>query len=125
MHQMAVDMYEAGLGLVRQREMLELLVGDEAEIPEGERTLVEVNGLSIGVFHHQGNWYAVRNHCLHRGGPVATGPLEGDELVCPWHGYRYNLTNGSLLVDPAVKLDMYPVSVRDGNVYLVIPGKER
>ena len=37
----------------------------------GERKIVEVDGLSIGVFHHAGGWYALRNACLHRGGPSA------------------------------------------------------
>jgi nitrite reductase/ring-hydroxylating ferredoxin subunit len=98
-----------------------VMVGRAEDIPEGERKLVQVDDLSIGVFHHQDAWYAVRNSCLHRGGPVATGSLEGDVLTCPWHGYKYNVTNGELLADPKAKLDMYPVEVRDGELYLRIP----
>jgi 3-phenylpropionate/trans-cinnamate dioxygenase ferredoxin component len=91
------------------------------EIPDGSRKLVEVEGLSIGVFHHKGAWHAVRNYCLHRGGPVATGQLEGDTLICPWHQFRYNLTDGRLLVDPNVKLDTYPVTIVDGELFLTVP----
>lgn len=125
MQQMAVEAYETGLGLIPPRKFEEVLVALESEIPDGERKLVEPNGLSIGVFHHHGAWYGVRNHCLHRGGPVATGTLEGDELVCPWHGYRYNVTNGCLIADPNARLDMYVVSLRDGNVYLSLPVQDR
>jgi nitrite reductase/ring-hydroxylating ferredoxin subunit len=120
LERLAVHTYEAGLGLVRDHSVREVRVASEAEIPEGERKLVDVDGLSIGVFHHQGEWYAVHNHCLHRGGPVASGPLEGDVLVCPWHGYRYNLKNGCLLDDPSVKLDMYNVTLREGDIYLTL-----
>jgi nitrite reductase/ring-hydroxylating ferredoxin subunit/hemoglobin-like flavoprotein len=98
-----------------------VLVARADEIADGCRKLIEVDGTSIGVFHHNGGWYAVRNYCLHRGGPVATGTLEGDTLVCPWHQFKYNVTTGQLLVDPNVCLDTYPVTVNDGNVYLTIP----
>jgi len=120
-HEMAVDSYEKSLGIRRLTDHQEILVGPEEEIPEGERKIVQTDGLSIGVFHHKGNWYAVRNQCLHHGGPVATGKLEGDNLICPWHGYTYNVTNGQLLIDPGARLDMYAVVVRDREVYLSIP----
>jgi nitrite reductase/ring-hydroxylating ferredoxin subunit len=73
------------------------------------------------VFHHKGQWYALKNLCLHHGGPVATGRLEGDNLICPWHGYTYNVTTGQLLIDPGARLDMYPVERRDGQVYVQVP----
>lgn len=64
---------------------------------------------------------AVRNYCLHRSGPVATGELGGDILTCPWHGYQYDLTTGEFIHDRAVKLDTYPREVRNGMVYVQIP----
>lgn len=119
-HQLAVEAYELGLGISRERIFKEVVVARVDEIPDGERKIVSVEGLSIGVFHHQGEWYAVRNSCLHRGGPVAAGSLEGDTLICPWHGYRYNVTNGKLLIDPRTKLETYPVTIKDGEVLLSI-----
>ncbi|MEP7200005.1 MAG: protoglobin domain-containing protein [Chloroflexota bacterium] len=91
------------------------------EIPDGERKLVNVDGLSIGVFHHNGKWYALHNSCLHRGGPVATGPLDGDILTCPWHGFQYDITSGQLTADPNARLDMFPVVITDGEIHLLIP----
>ena len=120
-HDLAIDSYEKSLGIRRRLDRQEILVGAEDEIPEGERKIVQTNGLSIGVFHHKGEWYAVRNLCLHHGGPVATGRLEGDNLICPWHGYTYNVTNGQLLIDPGARLEMYPVERRDGQVFVEVP----
>jgi len=119
--QLAVESYELGLGMRTMQEARDVVVAQTADIPDGERKIVQVDDLSIGVFHHQGKWYAVRNSCLHRGGPVATGSLRGDTLTCPWHGFQYNLTNGELLTDPKAKLEMYPVELREGEIHLQIP----
>ena len=121
MKQLAVETYERGLGLVRPPQMQEVRVARLDEIGEGARKIVQVGDLSIGVFHHKGEWYAVHNHCLHRGGPVATGKLEGDVLTCPWHGYQYDVTSGQLLVDPTSKLDIYRLTIREDEIFLALP----
>ena len=99
----------------------EAVVARAADIPEGERKLVTVGPLSIGVFHHDGRWFALRNSCLHRGGPVATGPIDGHTLVCPWHGFQYDLSTGRLLIDPSARLDTYPVVIENDEVRVRVP----
>jgi nitrite reductase (NADH) small subunit len=99
----------------------DVVVATAAEIPDGQRKIVQVDSLSIGVFHHDGQWYAVRNSCIHRGGPVATGKLEGDILTCPWHGFQFNLRTAVCIADPKAELDRYAVSVVDGQVHLQVP----
>jgi nitrite reductase (NADH) small subunit len=125
LHQLAIETYELGLGLNRPRAQMEVLAARVDEIPEGERKIIQAGDLSVGVFHHKGGWYALRNHCQHRGGPVATGLLEGETLTCPWHGYQYEITTGKLLVDPSVKLDTYPVTIKGGNLYVTVPEPEK
>lgn len=120
-HQLAIETYERGLGLYQSRSFKEELVGNEDEIPEGSRKIIQVDGMTIGIFHHQGQWSALLNYCLHAGGPVVTGELEGDTLICPWHGFRYCVTNGELLVDPALKLESFEVIIRDKQVFIVVP----
>lgn len=123
--QLSVEAYELVLGMRTSQVPQEFLVAAEAEIPEGERKIVEIEGRSIGVFHQDDNWYAVSNSCLHRGGPVATGTLRENVLTCPWHGYQYYLTTGELIQDPKAKLEQFPVDVRDGQIYLKIPMVQR
>ncbi|MGQ0600804.1 MAG: Rieske 2Fe-2S domain-containing protein, partial [Anaerolineales bacterium] len=120
MLQLSVDTYERALGIARVIEYKDVFVARPDEIPEGQRKIVEVEGLSIGVFHHKGQWVALHNSCLHRGGPVCTGTLEGDTLTCPWHGYQYDVNNGRLLLDPSAHLTRYPVEVRADGLYLRI-----
>jgi len=99
----------------------DMLVGPADEIPENSRKIVHVGAISIGIFHHKDRWFAYRNLCLHRGGPVCTGKLDGDTLTCPWHGFQYNVTDGHLLVDPAARLESYDVSIVDGDIHLLVP----
>ncbi len=123
--QLALETYERGLGIARSVDYLDTAVARADEIPDGERKIVQVDDLSIGVFHHKGQWYALRNSCLHRGGPVCTGSLDGDILTCPWHGYTYDVTSGQLTLDRTAYLESYPVEVRDGEVRLRIPRLRR
>lgn len=119
--QLAAQAVERERGQEVARPTRAVVVAEAAEIPEGERKIVEVDGLSIGVFNHKGQWVAVRNSCVHRGGPVATGTLEGDTLICPWHGFQFSLPTGICLVDPGARLDTYAVTVEEGKVVLHVP----
>ena len=119
--QLALETYERSLGIARAVEYREVIVGSVGELRQCGRKIVEVEGLSIGVFHDNGAWHALQNSCLHRGGPVCNGPLEDGVLTCPWHGYQYKLDTGELLIDPSVKLPRYPVEVRDDMVTLRVP----
>lgn len=120
---LAVQAYEMDLGLGKPPTYQQFPAARVDEIPEGERKIVQIGEHSIGIFHHRGGWYALRNSCLHRGGPVAAGELHGDTLTCPWHGYQYSVTTGELLVDPSAKLESYPLEVRDGQIYLTVPSR--
>ena len=122
---LAVETYEKALGMARTIEYREVLVGTVDEIPEGQRKIIDAEGLSVGVFRQDGQWVALQNSCLHRGGPVCTGELTGDTLTCPWHGYQYDLSTGQLLLDRTAVLPKYPVTVRDGRVTVRIPVYKR
>jgi len=118
---LATEAFEREHGQGTAMPTQSITIGHVGEIPEGERKLVQVEGLSIGVFHYEGNWYALHNSCLHRGGPVATGALKNCTLTCPWHGFEYDITDGHLLVDPSAKLDMYPVRITNDTVEILVP----
>ncbi len=118
--QEAVELEEGTAAAVPLKDVF---AGRVEDIAEGERKLLTVDSLSIGLFHHKGSWYALRNLCLHRGGPVCTGTLEGDTLTCPWHGFQYNVTDGHLLIDGSQHLDSYRVEIRGGEIHLLVPDR--
>ena len=119
--ELAAQAFEHERGGGKPIEYKKVRVARAADVLDGERKIVTVDGVSIGVFHHKGKWYALRNSCLHRGGPVCTGTLVDDTLTCPWHGFQYDVTTGKLLVDPNARLDSYPVFIDGDDILLQVP----
>ena len=118
---LAEQAFSQAMGKSAALRSRDVVVGQVDDVEEGERKIVQVGALSVGVFHHKGSWYAIENHCLHRGGPVATGTLTDDILTCPWHGFQYNLTNGQLLLDKNAILSTFPVTIQNGEIHLQVP----
>ncbi len=95
-------------------------VAAASEIPPGGSKVVVVAGHLVAVFNVGGTFHAVSNVCLHRGGPVGEGALEGAVVTCPMHGWRYDVRTGENLANPAARLRTFPVRVEGGRV-LVAP----
>lgn len=93
-------------------------VAEAQDIPVGQARVVEASGKPIALVNADGTLYAVDNTCLHRGGPVGEGDLDGLVLTCPWHGWRWDVKTGVSVNNPAVRLACYAVSVEDGAVYV-------
>ena len=93
-------------------------VAAASEIQPGKGKLVEVDGRYIALFNTGGAYYAIDNTCLHRGGPVGEGDLEGVVVTCPWHGFQYDVTTGRNILDPDVGLETFAVRVENGDVYI-------
>jgi nitrite reductase/ring-hydroxylating ferredoxin subunit len=55
--------------------------------------------------------------CSHLGGPLDKGRREGDTVICPWHGSRFDLCTGEVLAGPAVyPQPLYEARLRAGKV---------
>ena len=122
----------------------EVLVGRVEEFDEFDRKIILTDGMKVGVFRVDGSYYAYENRCMHQGGPVCEGRivakveavLEEDRnvlrekfsateqhLVCPWHGYEYDVRTGEQAGDRRLKLNRFDVTERDGMVYVQVNGQ--
>jgi nitrite reductase (NADH) small subunit len=88
------------------------------EIPAGTIREVSVEGKAVAVANVDGQFYAINNTCLHRGGPLGDGVMEGKIVTCPWHGWQYDVTTGKVSQNPAVGVDSYAVEVRGDEIYV-------
>jgi len=86
------------------------------EFAPGEGRVVEVNGNEVAVFNLNGTFYAIDNICVHQGGPLGEGVLEGENVICPWHRWKYNVKSGVCAANPSVTVQTYSVKVEDGQV---------
>jgi len=74
-----------------------------AELPAGERALVEIDGRYVVIFNVAGRYYAIEDRCTHDDGPLADGVLLGTQIECPRHGAHFDITNGAVMSFPAVE----------------------
>lgn len=94
-------------------------VCDEEELNGGKLVGVELEGESVVVSRSEetGEVCAIAATCSHLGGPLADGKRDGDEVVCPWHGSRFDLCTGEVRAGPAVyPQPRYEVRTRSGKV---------
>ena len=91
-----------------------------ADLPEGQCKAVEAGGKTIALFNVSGTVFALDNTCLHRGGPLGEGMLEGDVVTCPWHMWEYNVRTGEKVGTPSIKVATYPVQVEGNDIKVAV-----
>jgi nitrite reductase/ring-hydroxylating ferredoxin subunit len=87
-----------------------------ADVAPGTGRLVEIDGKAIALFNVDGTFHAMEDTCLHAGGPLHEGALEGHTVTCPWHSWEFDVTSGRCNLNPKVTLACYSARVRDGMV---------
>jgi nitrite reductase (NADH) small subunit len=95
-------------------------VASISELPVGSCKTVEVNGKAIGLFNVGGKVYALDNTCLHEGGPLGEGSLEGEVVTCPWHFWEFNVRTGEEVGDPSLRVVTYPVQVDGDDIKVAV-----
>jgi nitrite reductase/ring-hydroxylating ferredoxin subunit len=95
-------------------------VADVSEVPPGRGKVVVVQGHPVALFNVDGAFFAVSNVCLHRGGPIGEGVLDGPVVTCPLHGWEYDVRSGKNVGNPTARLRTFHVRL-EGDAILVSP----
>jgi len=91
-----------------------------SELEPGDRKLIDVDGISVGVFNVGGEYYALNNVCPHQLANLCEGPVtgtttssevgeygewvrDGEIIRCPWHGWEFEIETGESLFNPHVR----------------------
>lgn len=108
------------LGVIEEPEgPVEVPVALAQDVPEGTSTHIKVGKRDIALFHTEGEFFALSNLCRHAFGPLAEGFLDGYHVMCPWHGWRYDVRDGST-DHPNANVKTYDVRDHDGYVFVVV-----
>jgi nitrite reductase/ring-hydroxylating ferredoxin subunit/uncharacterized membrane protein len=90
-----------------------------SDVQENKLYRVMVAGVPVVLLRQGENYSAISATCPHAGGPLDEGPLDGDIVTCPWHGSRFCMRDGRVLLGPAtVNAPRYAVRVENGQVAL-------
>jgi nitrite reductase (NADH) small subunit len=88
------------------------------EVPPGSIRELQLDGKTIALANVDGKFYAINNTCLHRGGPLGEGELEGKVVTCPWHGWQYDVTTGKVILNPSVGVDCYTLELKGDDIFV-------
>jgi 3-phenylpropionate/trans-cinnamate dioxygenase ferredoxin component len=92
-------------------------VAREDEISPGAHRAVEIDGVVVAVFNVDGDFLAIEDVCTHDYQALTDGPVDGEVIMCPRHGARFNLRTGAALCAPAYEpVPTFPVRLADGMI---------
>ena len=91
-----------------------------SDVPPGSVKEIAVNGKTLALCNVDGKFYALDNVCLHRGGPLGQGYLDGEKIECPWHGWQYDVKTGAVGKSPDMKVASYEVKVEGADVLVAV-----
>jgi nitrite reductase/ring-hydroxylating ferredoxin subunit len=121
--------------------MGEVFVGKSADFNFNGRQIVQAGDVEIGVLHRAGEYFAYENLCVHQGGPACEGLImakveeivdddkayrgqrflhDEPHIVCPWHGYEYELKTGECVPDRRLRLRKFDVITKGDDVYVIV-----
>lgn len=99
-----------------------LTVAREGDVPPGGVRVVSAGLRRLALCNVDGRYYAIDDVCTHDGGSLDQGELDGEEIECPRHGARFDVTTGRATCMPAiVPVNTYGVRVEGGEVQVDVP----
>ena len=88
------------------------------EIPAGKIAEVTVQEKCVALANVDGKFYAISGICLHEGGPLGEGDLDGQVVTCPWHAWQFDVTTGKVHANQGMGVETYPVEIRGNDVFI-------
>jgi nitrite reductase (NADH) small subunit len=87
-------------------------------IPSTRALVRRVGTYEIAVFSLGDGFVAYENVCPHQGGPIGEGVVEDTTVTCPWHGWCFDLRDGSMTIGDFARLRRFAVYVADDALFV-------
>jgi nitrite reductase/ring-hydroxylating ferredoxin subunit len=122
--------------------MREVTIGSAKDFADPGRKIVGFERFEVAVFKLDGEFFAYLNHCPHMGGPACQGKIIAKveeiiaddrtskgmafsktkmHVVCPWHGFEFDIRTGVHPGNPRARLRKVKVAMVDGEVMITVP----
>lgn len=88
------------------------------EVPAGQMREFQLGNTAVAIANIDDKLFAISSVCLHHGGPLGEGTLDGTLVTCPWHGWQYDVTTGKLAQQPSDGVQCYPVELRGDEIFV-------
>jgi len=81
--------------------------------------LLIIHGKRLCLVLHDDSFYAVQDSCTHSGASLSKGNINYlGEVVCPLHGYCFDLQNGREINSRCADLQTFPVKIDESGFYI-------
>jgi nitrite reductase (NADH) small subunit len=95
------------------------------DIPEGEGREFRIGQRYVAIFRVNGHFYALEDMCPHAGAPLNNGPTRDCVVTCLWHGWRFDLRDGTCINHPKGRdVPVYPITVHGTDLYVTLPADD-
>ena len=91
-------------------------VAKVGSILDGQGEAFPVGGRLVAVFHVDGEYFAIDDVCPHMGQSLGAGHVEDNIVTCPWHAWRFNVTDGKWCDNPKLGVDTFEVRVEGDEI---------
>lgn len=95
-------------------------VAAEDAIGEGGTQAIDLDGVPVLLVRAAGQYFGVANRCNESPLPLEFSAMRGHEIICSWHGCRYDVRTGHRIDGPSGRLQVYPVKVGNGRVRIAV-----
>ncbi len=96
-------------------------VAKVGSIPEGQGNTFAVGERLVAVFNRGGNYFAIDDLCPHMGASLGAGELYEDTVLCPWHAWRFCITDGTWCDNPRIKIDAFETRIVGDEIQVRVP----
>ncbi len=96
-------------------------VAKVGSIPPGQSGAFPVGDRLVAVFHQDGDYFAIDDLCPHMGASLATGDVQDGVVTCPWHAWRFRLSDGIWCDNPKLGVKSYDVRISGDEIQVRLP----
>ncbi|MEE9443969.1 MAG: Rieske 2Fe-2S domain-containing protein [candidate division Zixibacteria bacterium] len=93
-------------------------LGPAAEISVNDSKIYNLEAIDVAVYNIDGRYYAIGVNCPHAGVVITKGFVDGSIIICPGHGYKFDIITGKCMDNPELRLAKFNLKVSDGILFV-------